>query len=157
MPSKKLKKYLDDNNIKYVIIRHSPAFTAQEVAGMAHIPGKEMAKSVMVTIEGKMSMIVIPASLKIDFSLLKKVTGVDDIELATEEEFKYMFPDCEIGAMPPFGNLYNIDVWVEKSLSEDAEIAFTACTHSELVKMSYKDFEKLVKPKMGTFALNIHI
>ena len=157
MPSKKLKKFLDDNNIKYVIIRHSPAFTAQEVAGMAHIPGKDMAKSVMVSIEGKMAMIVIPASLKIDFSVLKKVIGVVDIELATEEEFKYMFPDCEIGAMPPFGNLYNMDVWVEKSLSEDSEIAFTACTHSELVKMSYKDFEKLVKPQIGSFALKIHV
>ncbi|MBN2412507.1 YbaK/EbsC family protein [candidate division KSB1 bacterium] len=157
MPSKKLKKYLDDNNIKYIIIRHSPAFTAQEVAGMAHIPGKDMAKTVIVSIQGKMAMVVIPASLKIDFSLLKKVTGVNDIELATEEEFKYLFPDCEIGAMPPFGNLYDMDVWAEKSLTEESEIAFTACTHSELVKMAYKDFEKLVKPKIGTFALNIHI
>ncbi len=157
MPSKKLKKYLDDNNIKYIIIRHSPAFTAQEVAGMAHIPGKDMAKTVIVSIQGKTAMVVIPASLKIDFSLLKKITGVNDIELATEEEFKYMFPDCEIGAMPPFGNLYDMDVFAEKSLTEESEIAFTACTHSELVKMSYKDFEKLVKPKIGTFALNIHI
>ncbi len=157
MPSKKLKKYLDDNKIKYIIIRHSPAFTAQGVASMAHIPGKEMAKSVMVSIQGEMAMVVIPASLKIDFSLLKKVTGVNDIELATEEEFKYMFPDCEIGGMPPFGNLYNLDVWVEKSLTEDSEIAFTACTHSELIKMSYKDFEKLVTPKIGSFALKIHI
>jgi len=157
MPSKKLKKFLDDNNIKYVIIRHSPAYTAQEVAGMAHIPGKEMAKTVMVSIKGKMTMFVLPASLKVDFSLLKKVVGVTDIELANEEEFKYMFPDCEIGAMPPFGNLYNMEVWVEKSLSEDSEISFNACTHSELVKMTYKDFEKLVKPKIGTFALNILI
>jgi len=157
MPSKKLKKFLDDNNIKYVIIRHSPAYTAQEVAGMAHIPGKEMAKTVMASIKGKMTMFVLPASLKVDFSLLKKVVGETDIELANEEEFKYMFPDCEIGAMPPFGNLYNMEVWVEKSLSEDSEISFNACTHSELVKMTYKDFEKLVKPKIGTFALNILI
>jgi len=102
-------------------------------------------------------MFVLPASLKVDFSLLKKVVGETDIELANEEEFKYMFPDCEIGAMPPFGNLYNMEVWVEKSLSEDSEISFNACTHSELVKMTYKDFEKLVKPKIGTFALNILI
>jgi len=157
MPSKKLKKFLDDNNIKYVIIRHSPAYTAQEVAGMAHIPGKEMAKTVMASIKGKMTMFVLPASLKVDFSLLKKVVGETDIELANEEEFKYMFPDCEIGAMPPFGNLYNMEVWVEKSLSEDSEISFNASTHSELIKMEYKDFEKLVKPKIGTFALKIHI
>jgi Ala-tRNA(Pro) deacylase len=153
MPFEKLKKYLDDHHIKYVIIKHSPAFTAQEVAGLVHIPGKEMAKTVLALIDGKIAMTVLPADNKVDFAMLKKTTGAKEVLLATEEEFKYHFPDCEVGAMPPFGNLYGMDVWIEKSLTKDAEIIFNACSHKDLVKMAYKDFESLVNPKVGSFAL----
>ncbi len=159
MPLEKLKKFLDDHQIKYVIIKHSPAFTAQEVAGLAHIPGKEMAKTVLVLVDGKMAMTVLPADNKVDFALLKKATGAKEVLLATEEEFKYRFPDCEVGAMPPFGNLYGMDVWIEKNLTKDEEIFFNACTHKDLIKMQYKDFEKLVQPHIGAFALkrNYHL
>ena len=151
MPVKKLKEFLDTHNIKYVIISHSRAFTAQETATSAHIPGKELAKTVMVKVNGKMAMAVLPSSYKVDLDLLKKATGSNKAEIATEKEFKDLFPGCEIGAMPPFGNLYGMEVFVAESLAEDEEIAFNAESHRELIKMAYKDFERLVKPKIAKF------
>ena len=153
MPIQKLKEFLDSHNVKYVTISHSRAFTAQETAASAHVPVKELAKTVMVKIDGKMAMAVLPASAKVDFDLLKKATASATIEIANEKEFKDLFPDCEIGAMPPFGNLYGMEVFVAKSLTEDREIAFNAGSHRELVKLTYKDFEKLVKPKVITFSV----
>ncbi len=152
MPIKKLKEFLDSHEIEYVTISHSKAFTAQKIAASAHIPGKELAKTVMVIIDGKMAMAVLPASYKVNFDLLKKVTRAHKVELSTEEEFRDIFPQCDIGAMPPFGNLYGMDVFVAQSLAEDEEIAFNAGFHTELVRMSYKDFERLVKPKVLKFS-----
>lgn len=152
MPVDKLKDFLDSNNIKYTTISHSPAYTAQQVAASAHIPGKEMAKTVVVKLDGKMAMAVLPASLKVDFDLLKKALKASKVELANEQEFKDMFPECEVGAMPPFGNLYGMDVFVAQRLTEDEDIAFNACSHKELIRMTFKDFEKLVKPKVIKFA-----
>jgi len=149
MPVKKLKEFLDANKIKYVTVTHSPAYTAQQIAASAHIPGKELAKTVMVKIDGKLAMAVLAASFKIDFDLLEKASGAKKVELATESEFKEMFPGCELGAMPPFGNLYGMDVFVAQSLAEDDEIAFNAGSHTELIKLSYKDFERLVKPRVA--------
>ena len=151
MPVKRLKEFLDTCNIKYVIISHSRAFTAQETATSAHIPGKELAKTVMVKVNGKMAMAVLPASYKVDLDLLKKATGSSKAEIASEKEFKDLFPGCEIGAMPPFGNLYGMEVFVAESLAEDEEVAFNAGSHRELIKMAYKDFERLVKPKIAKF------
>ena len=155
MPVKRLKEFLDSHDIKYVIISHSRAFTAQETATSAHIPVKELAKTVMVKMNGKMAMAVLPASSKIDFDLLKKATGSGKVEIASEKEFKDLFPECEVGAMPPFGNLYGMDVFVAESLTEDEEIAFNAGSHRELAKMAYKDFERLVKPKIVKFSVEI--
>ena len=146
MPVKKLKDFLDSHNIKYITISHSRSFTAEETAASAHISRKELAKTVMVKIDGKMAMAILPASDKIDFDLLKKETGAKQVEIAGEKEFKDLFPECEVGAMPPFGNLYGMDVIVAKSLTEDSEIAFNAGSHRELVKLAFKDFERLVKP-----------
>lgn len=148
MPNAKLKEFLDENNIKYICIQHSSAYTAQETAQSAHIPGRGMAKTVMVKIDGKMAMAVLPASEKIDLDLLKSATGAGDVSISTEKEFKDLFPNCETGAMPPFGNLYDMDVYVEEGLGENEEIAFNAGTHTELMKLSYKDFENLVKPNV---------
>ena len=153
MPVEKLKKFLNSNNIKYVVISHSTAYTAQEIAASSHIPGKGMVKTVMVKIEGKMTMAVLPSSYKVDFDLLKEAVGADNIELADEYEFKDMFPGCDVGAMPPFGNLYGIDVYVEEKLVGQEEIAFNAGSHTELIKLAYKDFERLVKPKVLKFNL----
>ena len=148
MPSAKLKEYLDSENIKYVSIIHSRAYTAQETAESAHIPGKELAKTVMVKIDGEMAMAVLPASDRVDFDLLRGVADAANVTLADEAEFNSIFPESEVGAMPPFGNMYGMDVYVEESLSDDKEIAFNAGSHSELIKLSYSDFERLVKPKI---------
>ena len=152
MPVRKLKEYLENMNIKYSTIDHALSYSTQQTAATAHIRGKELAKTVMVKVDGKMAMVVLPASFKVDLDLLKKFTGAGTVELATEDEFRNLFPECDIGAMPPFGNLYGMDVYVEEKLAEDEEIAFNAGTHVELIKLAYKDFERLVKPRMGRFA-----
>jgi Ala-tRNA(Pro) deacylase len=152
MPSKKLKEFLDQKKIKYITIKHSSAFTAQEIAAAAHIPGKELAKSVIIKADGKMAIAVLPASYKVNFDQLKKVLKAKEVRLAYEQEFIDKFPDCEIGAMPPFGNLYGMEVYVAESLSGDEEIAFNACSHTELIKMKFKDFLKLVRPKIIKFS-----
>ena len=152
MPLGKVKKFLDENKIKYTILQHSSAYTAQEVAASAHISGKELAKTVMIKIDGKIAMAVLPASYKISFDQLKEALNAEKVRLAYEQEFMDKFPDCEVGAMPPFGNLYGLEVFVAESLTEDEEIAFNACSHTELIKMKYSDFERLVKPKKLKFA-----
>ncbi len=153
MPVKRLKDFLDEHGIKHKTIIHSTAYTSQEIAASAHVPGKELAKTVMVRMDGRMVMAVLPASFKIDFDLLRKASGAQKVELASEQEFQYLFPGCEVGAMPPFGNLYGMDVFAASKLAEDKEIAFNAGSHSELIKLSYADFERLVKPKVITFSM----
>jgi Ala-tRNA(Pro) deacylase len=155
MPMKRLKEFLDTNNVKYITVSHSRAFTAQETATSAHIARKDLAKTVMVKIDGEMAMAVLPASCNVDLDLLKNATKSNTIELADEKEFQDLFSDCEVGAMPPFGNLYQMEVFVDERLSEDDEFAFNAGTHRELIKASYKDFEKLVKPKVAKFSVEI--
>lgn len=152
MPAKKLKAVLDEYKVRYITIRHFSAYTAQEIASKAHISGKELAKTIIVKIEGKLSMAVLPASYQIDFKQLEQAFGTHKISLATEEEFKYFFPDCEVGAMPPFGNLYDMEVFVAETLAEDETIAFNAGTHTELIQMQYADFQKLVQPQVLKFS-----
>ena len=147
MPSKMLKEFLDENDIKYVSIMHSLAFTAVDIAKSAHIPSKEMAKTVIVKIEGELAMVVVPAAYRVNLELLKEALGSDSVELASEPEFTKRFPDCEVGAMPPFGILYDMEVFVAESLTEDEKIAFNGGSHSEVIQMDYRDFENLVKPK----------
>ena len=152
MPSRKVKKFLDDQAVKYVKITHSPAYTAQEIAESAHIHGKELAKTIIVLIDGKMAMAVLPATHSIDFDYFRKAIGAEIIKLASEVQFKDAFPDCEVGAMPPLGNLYGMDVYVDDHLTKDKEIAFNAGTHFELFRMSYEDFARLVNPKVMKLA-----
>ncbi len=152
MPVRKLKLYLDENNVKYMAISHSKAYTSQEIAASAHIPGKELAKTVIIKINGNMAMAVLPASKMVNFELLKETIGASEVELASEREFKGMFPECEIGAMPPFGNLYGMDVYVAESLVKEKDIVFNAGSHTELIKMAYRDFERLVNPKKLKFS-----
>ena len=151
MPAGKLKKFLDERGTKYVCIAHSPAFTAQEIAASAHVPGRELAKTVIVELDGKPAMAVLPANRKIVLQDLREVTGCDRAKFASEEAFEKEFPDCETGAMPPFGNLYGMDVFVAESLGENDEIAFNAGSHTEVIKMAYHDFERLVQPKVLSF------
>jgi Ala-tRNA(Pro) deacylase len=148
----KLRDFLDKHNIQYVTSSHSLAYTAQETAAAAHIAGQELAKTVMVKIEDNLAMAVVPASFKVNLDLLRKATGANKVELAHEQEFGSMFPESEVGAMPPFGNLYGMEVFVDESLSHDEEIAFNAGSHTELMKLAYKDFERLINPKVASFA-----
>jgi Ala-tRNA(Pro) deacylase len=152
MPAKKLKEFLDSRKVKYVTISHSLAYTAQEVAASAHIPGKELAKTVVFKADGEFALAVLPASYQIDFARLKEVTGRRQVELAGEDEFRSLFPESEVGAMPPFGSLYGLKVYVTESLTEDDEIAFNAGSHTELIRMKYKDFEALENPTVGRFS-----
>jgi Ala-tRNA(Pro) deacylase len=149
----KLKEFLDGNQIKYVSIAHSEAYTAQEIAASAHIPGKELAKTVIVKLDGRMAMAVLPASYKVDFGRLREAAGAGKVELAAEEEFKDRFPGCDPGAMPPFGNLYDMEVFVSESLAGDERIVFNAGSHIELISLPYRDFERLVKPRVADFSV----
>ena len=151
MPVRKLKEFLDREKVKYVSIIHSIAYTAQEVAASAHITGKELAKTVIVELDGKMAMAVLPANRKIVLQDLREVTGCDEVKFASEEEFKRKFPDCETGAMPPFGNLYGMDVYVAEALTRNDEIAFNAGSHTEIIRLRYHDFERLVQPHVVSF------
>lgn len=146
MPISRLTDYLDEHGKKYVVIKHSEAFTAQEVAASAHIPGKEMVKTVMVKADGDMKMVVLPSTHNVDFESIKEALDVEEVELASEDEFESLFPDCELGAMPPFGNFYEIDTLVGEALTEGNVIAFNAGTHKEVVRLAYKDYEELVQP-----------
>lgn len=146
MPMRKLRDYLDTHGVRYYVVSHSRAFTAQEIAAAAHVPGKELAKTVMVKIRGKMAMAVLPASHQLDFELLRELTGTSEVELADENEFADLFPDCELGAMPPFGNLYGMDVYVSEELGEYDEIAFNAGFLTELVRLPFEDYRRLVQP-----------
>jgi len=148
MPVKKLKTFLDSHDIGYVSISHSPAYSAQAIAEVAHIPGKELAKTVIVGIDNRFAMVVLPASCRVQLGHLKAAVSASHVELATEAEVENLFPDCEKGAMPPFGNLYDLDVYVAEQLTEDEEIAFSAGLHTEVVRLSYKDFDRLVMPKV---------
>jgi len=152
MPAKIIKEFLDQNNCKYVSIKHSRAFTAQEIAASAHIHGKQIAKTVVLKVDGKLIFAVLPATYKVDFNLLKEELKAENVRLANEPEFKDKCPGCEVGAMPPMGNLFNLETYVAASLVEDEEIAFNAGNHTELIRMLYTDFEKIVKPKILRFS-----
>jgi Ala-tRNA(Pro) deacylase len=154
MPVQRLKDFLDEHQVKYVVISHSRAFTTQEIAAATHIPGKEIAKTVIVDIDGQTAMAVLPGSQNVDLALLRDALGAERVTLAKEAAFKDRFPECDVGAMPPFGNLYGMPVYVADSLTEDEEIAFNAGSHDQLVKMAYRDFERLVQPQVMRFAVN---
>jgi Ala-tRNA(Pro) deacylase len=152
MSEKKLKEFLSREGVKYISIYHSPLYTAQEIAALTRIPGKKLAKTVIVNLDGKMAMTVLPASYRVDLDLLRQASGARNAELASEEEFRDRFPGCEVGAMSPFGNLYGMEVYAAQSLSKDETIAFNAGTHLELIRMAYKDFQRLVQPKVVKFS-----
>ncbi len=152
MPGRRLKEFLNENGIRFVTIHHSCAYTAQEIAALVHLRGKEMAKTVMVKLDGKMAMAVLPAPEHVDLELLRAEAGAREARLATEEEFKDLFPECEAGAMPPFGNLYGMEVYVAPRLTENKEIAFNAGSHYELIKLAYEDFDRLVLPTIANFS-----
>lgn len=144
--------FLEQQKVPYEILRHQKAYTAQEVAHAVHLSGKEVAKSVVAQADGKYLLIVLPAPHRVNLAALKQALNAKEVRLASEEEVMSLFPDCEVGAMPPFGNLYGLPVYVSRPLTEDEEIAFNAGTHTEAVKISYKDFQRLVSPTVVDFS-----
>jgi len=144
---RKLKEVLDEANISYEVYHHALAYTAQEVATAQHLSGKEMAKVVMLKVDGDLVMGVIAASHKINLSTVKASLGAKEARLATEDEFSSRFPECEIGAMPPFGNLFGLAVFVDPALEKDEYIYFNAGNHVQTVRLKYQDFARVVKPQ----------
>ena len=149
--SARLKTYLDENKVHYTLMSHSPAYTAQAAAATMHVPGKELAKSVVVTAGCQSALAVLPASFHVNLKKLGELLG-KPTRLASEQEFISLFQDCELGAMPPFGQLYKLPVFVDRSLEGDEEIVFNAGTHRDAIRMRYADFKKLVSPKVADFA-----
>jgi Ala-tRNA(Pro) deacylase len=149
MQLSKLREFLDSRHIKYLVISHSLAYTAQGIAALTHVSGKKLAKTVIVKIDGILAMAVVPAPAHVDLDRLRALTGARAVELASEREFKDAFPDCETGAMPPFGNLYDMSVYADASLAEYQEITFNAGTHRELVCMNWDDMVRLVNPMVA--------
>lgn len=149
MPLSKIREFLDSHRVKYLVISHSLAYTAQGIAALAHVSGKKLAKTVIVKVDGVLAMAVVPASEHVDLDRLKFLTGGDFVEIASESDFQNAFPDCELGAMPPFGNLYDMSVYADASLAENDEITFSAGTHRELVRMNWEDMLRLVNPTMA--------
>jgi Ala-tRNA(Pro) deacylase len=150
---KRLREYLDACGSKYIVISHSPAFTAQEIAASMHVPGREMAKTVVIKTPQGIAMCVVRAMDKIDVDLAATELGTTSARLATEQEFRNHFPDCERGAMPPFGILYAVPTLVDAELARDREIVFNAGTHVEAVRMRFDDFRLLAKPRVGHLTL----
>lgn len=148
MPMPRLENYLRNHGVVFRATSHEPAFTAQEVAAKAHIPGRDMAKSVMVMIDGELVMVVLPATERLNLGRLRQATGAEQVRLASEWEFIHRFPECEIGAMPPFGNLFGLEVLVADSLAQDETIAFNAGNHTDLMIVAYHDFERLARPRV---------
>ena len=146
-----LKTYLDRERVHYDVLPHPETFRAVAVARTLHAPEKEVAKVVIVKVGEQFAMTVLPASWNVDLRRLREVFLTKQVRLASEDEFKGLFPDCELGAMPPFGTLYGIPVYVDRSLSEDEEIIFEAGTHSDAIRMRYMDFAALVFPVVTAF------
>lgn len=151
MISTRLKKFLDDNGVGYDVMHHDPAFTAQELAARMHISGYEFIKVVVVKLEGTFALAALPAPLRVNFKMLAEAAGVKKCSLASEEEFQQLFPDCELGAMPPFGNLYNLTTYVDQDVTHNENIVINAGTHAEAIRLRYADFARLARPRVVRF------
>ena len=147
-----IKQYLFHNNASYSHKRHSVAYTSQEVAQAEHVPGGEFAKTVVLQADDRMIFAVLPADYVINFEILKRQVGCAKMSLASEREFIEKFPACEPGAMPPFGNLFELPVYCDSALAKQAEIEFNAGTHVDTLRMTYATFVKLENPTVVSFS-----
>lgn len=148
----RLESYLRENGVTFEVEHHPRVITAQEVAATEHVPGKMFAKVVMVLADENIAMLVLPAPHHVNPEKAAEVLGVREVHLADEERFEDTFPDCEVGAMPPFGNLYGVPVYADASLAEDETIFFRAGTHTDTMSVRYDDFQRLVEPTVVEFA-----
>lgn len=147
-----IEHFLSDQHVPYSVLHHRPAYTAQEEAAIAHVPGGQWAKTITCVADGRPILAVVPASCLVDFDRLRTLTRANEIRLATEREFEALYPECETGAMPPLGPLYRQPVFVDQSLAEGGgEIVFNAGSHSDAIKLRYDDFSRVVHPTVGDF------
>jgi Ala-tRNA(Pro) deacylase len=153
MVLKRLTDFLDQHGVRYVVVQHSQAFTARELATLSHIPARDVAKTLILKVDDKPLMVVLPGSEMVEMTQVRSTLGAASVRLAAETELNTLFPECEIGAMPPFGNLFGLDVLVAESLTRDTEIAFNAGTHHDLIKMPYADFARIVSPRVAAFSV----
>ena len=153
MPAQKLKQMLDERNIKYISINHSAAYTARETAASTFVPRREFAKTIIVDLDGEKVMAVVSASRHVDIAALRNLTGAKEARLATEDEFKTVFPDCELGAMPPFGSLYQMRVFVDEMVTEVDDLCFNAGSHEQIIRMDCSDFLQIEQPVVGAIAI----
>ena len=153
MISVRLKKFLDDHLVGFDVVQHDPAFTAQELAARMHVPGREFVKVVVVKLNGSYALAALPAHRRIDLRALARAAGVRKCSLATENEFQQLFLDCEVGAMPPFGNLYNLPTYVDQEVAYNEVIVINAGTHAEAIRVRFNDLKRLVHPRVGRFAV----
>lgn len=153
--SKKLKDLFEKERVPYEMLEHPAAFTAMEIAGAQHIPGRQMVKSVLVNADGKFYLSVLPAIHYLDLEKFKEILGAKTVQLAREEDMARLFPDFEVGAAPPFGQLVGVPVYVDKILDEDNDIVFNAGTHTDMVKIKFQDFKRLAKPHLADIGIHI--
>ena len=148
----RIRDYLDSQNVPYETLHHSQAFTAQEVAHSLHISGKKCVKAVVAEADRKLVIVVMPASHRLNFQEFKSALKANQLEMLVESELVGLFPDCDIGAVPPFGNLYGIDVWVDRAVASAEYLLFCAGTHEDCIRMRYADFAKVTRPFLGHFS-----
>jgi Ala-tRNA(Pro) deacylase len=146
MPVHAIRAFLDDHQVRYVIIQHSPAYTAQEIAESVHVSGYRFAKSVMVRLDGRLALVVVPATRQVDLDALAQAVGAGEAALADQSDFSDRFPECDPGAVPPFGNLFDLPVYISATLADEPELVFNAGRHTEVMRLSYDDFHQLVRP-----------
>ena len=154
MATRRTEEFLDGNHARYDVITHSPAYTAQEVAASVHLPGKYMAKTVIVKIDGSLAMAVVPATANVDLSLLGREVGAGDVRLAEEAEFADRFTGCQLGAAPPFGHLFGVETYVDRDMAKRKHIVFNAGTHSDAISMRFADYRRLAHPLVVRIASN---
>ena len=148
MAMRRIKEFLDGNKVKFSVISHPPAYTAQEVAASAHIPGRDLAKTVIIRVDATLAMAVVPASREVDMVLLRKAAGAERVGLADKSDFAERFEGCQLGTMPPFGNLFGMDTYVDRALATEEYIAFNAGTHTDVIAMRFNDYRRVAHPKL---------
>jgi len=153
--SKKLKQFLDEQSVDYEEMQHATAYTAQEIAGAQHVPGQEAIKSVIVKSNGSFIMSVLPAVRLVDLEKFKAAANAGDAELAAEEDLAQLFPDYELGAEPPFGNLYGLKVYADSSLEDNDTVVFNAGTHTDTIRLTYEDFKRLSDAEVADIGKHI--
>ncbi len=148
----RLEQFFRERGVKYQIVTHPEVYTAQEVAAVEHVSGYDVAKVVMASVDGTLVMVVLPAPHRVDLEKLKRALGAEEARLAREEEFGTIFADCEVGAMPPFGSLYGVPVYVDRAMLDDPRIVFRAGTHRETMTVAFADLQRLEQPQVGEYA-----